>query len=269
MNLAAPDREALLRNHRPYEVVAGAADSRLLIICDHASNFIPAPYGGLGLPLARLQEHIAYDIGAANVARRLAAMTDSTAVLCGTSRLLIDCNRLFEDPSLIPEASDGVDIPGNRGLDPAEREYRANAFFHSYHGAVEVELHRRLSAGIVPAVVSVHSFTPRMNGQDRPWDVGLLWQKDPRMAPPLIDYLRREAGLCVGDNEPYSGVAPKGYAITTYGTERGLPVALFEIRQDQVETEAQADRWANILHDALAHVLQDESIFKLEPSAMD
>jgi len=227
----------------------------LLIACDHASNRIPARYAGLGLPPAELARHIAWDIGAAEVTRRLAFRLDAPAVLSGVSRLVIDCNRPFDDASSIPELSDGTAIPGNRGLDAAARQARAERHFLPYHREIERRLDGFAARGIVPVFVSVHSFTPAMGGRERPWHVGLLWDGDDRMARPLIAALRRQAGLVVGDNEPYSGADPRGYAIDVYGHRRGLPMAVFEVRQDLIDTRHGALEWADRLSAALAEVL--------------
>jgi predicted N-formylglutamate amidohydrolase len=233
----------------PFEVVNPDGRAPALVICDHASRFVPPEYDNLGLAEAEIARHIGWDIGAGDVARELARLIDAPAVLCGTSRLVIDCNRRLEDASSIPEASDGTPVPGNQGLAPAERERRAARFFHPYHAEIE----RRLDGfASPPALVSVHSFTPVMADFARPWHVGLLYDEDDRLARPIIQALRREGGLVVGDNEPYSGRHPVGYALGTYANGRGLAPAVFELRQDLVDTPEKAHVWAR----RLAHVLQ-------------
>jgi predicted N-formylglutamate amidohydrolase len=233
----------------PFEVVNPDGRAPALVICDHASRFVPPEYDNLGVAEAEIARHIGWDIGAGDVARELAQLIDASAVLCGTSRLVIDCNRRLDDPSSIPEASDGTPVPGNQGLEPAERKRRAERFFMPYHAEIE----RRLDAFVrPPALVSVHSFTPVMAGFDRPWHVGLLYDEDDRLARPIIEALRREAGLVVGDNEPYSGRRPVGYALGTYANGRGLPPAVFELRQDLIDTPEKAHVWAR----RLAHILR-------------
>ncbi len=241
----------------------GAAD--LLLICDHASRFVPPEYDSLGLDDSLLQRHIAWDIGAADVTRRLAGLLDAPAVLCGTSRLVVDCNRPHDDPSLIPAISDGIVIPGNRDVDAAEKRRRVARHFVPYHREVERRLDQFAARGVVPAVISVHSFTPVMNGVERPWHVGLLSAVDRRMAAPLVDELRRNPALTVGDNEPYTGDDPRGYAIDVYGHVRGLPMAVFEVRQDLIDTHHGAESWAHILFAALRPVLADPGLYRLEP----
>lgn len=233
----------------PFEVVNPDGRAPALVICDHASRFIPSEYGNLGVSEEEIARHIGWDIGAGDVARELAWLIDAPAVLCGTSRLVIDCNRRLGDPSSIPEVSDGTPVPGNRDLPAEERDRRVECFFRPYHAEIE----RRLDAfAKPPALVSVHSFTPVMAGFARPWHVGLLYDEDDRLARPVIEALRREAGLVVGDNEPYSGRHPVGYALGTYANGRGLAPAVFEVRQDLIETAENAHIWAR----RLAHILR-------------
>lgn len=236
----------------PFEIVNPDGRAPALVICDHASKFIPPEYENLGLPEAEVARHIGWDIGAGEVARALARLLDAPAVLCGTSRLVIDCNRRLDDPSSIPEVSDGTPIPGNRGLSPAERRRRAELVFHPYHRAIEERLARFPKP---PALISIHSFTPVMNGFARPWHVGLLYDADDRLARPLIAALKAEPGLVVGDNEPYSGRNPVGYSLATYGNGMGLAPAVFEIRQDLIEDLENARIWAARLARALEPLL--------------
>ena len=241
----------------------GAAD--VLLICDHASRFVPPEYDNLGLDISLLQRHIAWDIGAADVTRRLAGLLDAPAVLCGTSRLVVDCNRPHNDASFIPAVSDGIEVPGNRNVDAAEKRRRIERHFVPYHREIERCLGQFKARGVVPVVVSVHSFTPVMNGFERPWHVGLLSAQDRRVAVPLIAELRRNPSLNVGDNEPYSGEDPRGYAIHVYGDQWGLPLALFEVRQDLIDTHHGAESWAHILSAALRPVLANAELRRLEP----
>lgn len=236
----------------PFEVVNPQGRAAALIVCDHASRHIPPEYGNLGVPEQEIARHIGWDIGAGEVARRLAELLDAPAVLCGTSRLVIDCNRRLGDPSSIPEESDGTPVPGNRGLSGDERQRRVERFFRPYHEEVE----RRLDGfAAPPALISIHSFTPVMKGFARPWHVGLLYDGDDRLARPLIEALRREPGLVVGDNEPYSGRHPVGYALAVYGNGRGLAPAVFEIRQDLIETTENAHNWALLLSRIISPIL--------------
>ncbi len=232
--------------------------SCFVLVCDHASRLLPADHGNLGLEPADLHRHIAWDIGAADVTRALSAELDAPAVLSGYSRLLVDCNRAPDDPSRCPESSDGTAIPGNHGLTPAEKDARDRRFAAPYHRAVDrmvQEAERRL--GHPPAIVSVHSFTPVFQGRERPWHVGILWNEvDGRLALPVMNLLRTDAALCVGDNQPYSARQPEGLTMRRHAEEPGLPHILFELRQDLIDTPDGATAWAHRLALVLDRALQ-------------
>ncbi len=243
----------------PVETVEGRLDGGLLLLCDHASNALPAPYGSLGLDGSAFERHIAYDIGAAHATRRMAALFGAPALLTTYSRLLIDPNRGVRDPTLVMRVSDGAIVPGNARIDAAEVARRRETYHRPYHDAVGRMLGRMAASGTVPAVVSMHSFTPTLKGHARPWHVGLLWDTDPRLAAPLLRALRREPDLQppddrVGDNEPYDGALP-GDTIDTHATRRGLANVLIEIRQDLIGTRAEAETWGERLHRLLGPIL--------------
>jgi predicted N-formylglutamate amidohydrolase len=242
-----------------FETVAGHGNSRLLFLCDHASNRLPE--GGLGLDPALLATHIAYDIGAAEVTRALAAAYGAPAFLGGWSRLLIDLNRGADDPTIVMKLSDGSIIPGNvlgdRVADASEMARRIALYHAPYHAAIDAQLDRM---GPQTALVSMHSFTPAWKGRRRPWEVGVLYDRDTRLSAPLMARLGA-AGLAVGDNEPYSG-ALHGDSLYQHGTMRALPHVLIEIRQDliagQDAAQAFALRLKPILDAALADMRQSE-----------
>jgi predicted N-formylglutamate amidohydrolase len=227
----------------PVETVEGAVGSGVLILCDHASNAVPADYGDLGLPAHEFERHIAYDIGAASVTRSLARRLGAPAILTRFSRLLIDPNRGRDDPTLVMRLSDGAVIPGNARVDFEEVMRRIARFYDPYDAAIAAAVERALAAGHPPVIVTVHSFTPVWRGRPRPWHAGILWDADDRFAKPLLDGLRAEEGLVVGDNEPYDG-ALSGDTVDRHGTVRGLANALIEIRQDLIAHEAGAEEWA-------------------------
>jgi predicted N-formylglutamate amidohydrolase len=229
-----------------YIVLAGRADAGLVLICDHADNAFPPGYGTLGLPPAQLQRHIAYDIGAAAVTRAIAQATGAPAIMTRYSRLLIDPNRGVDDPTLIMRLSDGAIVPGNRQLDKAEREKRIRLYYEPYHRAIDAVVDRCLAGGVPPALLSIHSFTESWKGVPRPWHAGVLWDKDPRLAKPLIEQLQAESTLIVGDNEPYSG-SLEGDCMWQHGTMRGLAHAIVEIRQDLIRDAAGQTSWAQRL----------------------
>ena len=231
-----------------FERVSGTA--QLLFLCDHASNALPPGYGTLGLSPELFQTHIAYDIGAAVATRALAAAFGAPAVLGTFSRLLIDLNRGPDDPTLVMKLSDGSIIPGNRAVDAAELTRRIAQFHAPYHNAIAAEIAR----GQPQALISLHSFTPVWKGTPRPWEVGVLWDTDRRLAGPLMTRLAA-AGFTVGDNQPYSG-ALEGDTLNRHGTKNGLPHVLIEMRQDLIGDEKAAGdfaaRLAPIVKSALA-----------------
>jgi predicted N-formylglutamate amidohydrolase len=248
MRMAASDPD-----ESPVELQPGALDGGVLFICDHASNALPRAYGNLGLPAGEFSRHIAYDIGAATVTRHLAAHFDAPAILTRFSRLLIDPNRGCDDPTLVMRLSDGALIPGNARIGAGEIDRRRKLYWQPYRDAVRLQLDAMLATGVVPAIVSVHSFTPVWKSFARPWQVAVLWDSDPRMARPIIASLRA-AGVTVGDNEPYDG-ALKGDTLYEHGTLRGLPHVLVECRQDLVRSDDGATHWAEVLAHHLRPVL--------------
>ncbi|CAO3443948.1 hypothetical protein [Azospirillum argentinense] len=248
----------------PVTVLRPESDSPVLLLCDHASRAIPKALGTLGLDEANLCRHIAYDIGAAEVTRRLSERFGATAVLSGYSRLVIDPNRALDDPTAIPVVSDDVVIPGNRALDRAEEERRIDAIFRPYHEAVAAEVARRRERGQVPVLLSIHSFTPAMRGVARPWHVGILWDHDPRIPIPMIARLRADGRWCVGDNEPYSGRTTLGGTVESHATPAGLPNVLVEVRQDLIATPEGAELWATVLGDALEPILADPGLYEIK-----
>ena len=246
-----PAGDVLFASH---EVIPGDCARGLVILCDHARNSLPPGYGTLGLPVSEFARHIAYDIGVEPVVRGLCAKLGAPAVLAGFSRLLIDPNRGLDDPTLIMQVSDGAIVPGNVGLDEAERERRIGLYYRPYHAAIARLLDDAMASGRPPLILSIHSFTPSWRGVERPWHGGVLWNRDGRFARPLIERLRREADLLVGDNEPYCG-GLAGDTLDTHATARGLADALIEIRQDLVSHAAGVAEWVERLAPLLADII--------------
>lgn len=238
----------------PFFCVDGDPGKGCLLICDHASNRIPPELDGLGIDPSQMERHIAYDIGAAAVTRAMAAQLGVPAVLSNFSRLLIDPNRGEDDPTMVMRLSDGAIIPGNARIGPDEIERRLEKFYRPYHGAVDKAVTACLASGRVPVIVSIHSFTDNWRGWGRPWQVGILWDRDPRLAVPLIRELERDTGLTVGDNEPYSG-SLKNDCLYKHGTGRGLAHALVEVRQDLIREAPGQEEWADRLSRALTALL--------------
>jgi len=237
---------------QPFTRLPGNLSKGCIILCDHASNRMPASYGTLGLSPNELSRHIAFDIGAAGVTRYLSELLGAPAVMANFSRLLIDPNRGDDDPTLVMRLSDGAIVPGNAEIDEAEVERRKTNFYQPYHDAVDALIDEELAVGTIPVLVSIHSFTARFRDRARPWHVAVLWDKDDRLPVPLIEQLRCEPDVIVGENEPYSGEL-KGDCLYRHGTKRGLAHALIELRQDLIGEVSGQRAWA----DRLARVLSD------------
>jgi predicted N-formylglutamate amidohydrolase len=207
----------------------------------------------LGLEPGDFRAHIAFDIGAAEVTRALAAAFAAPAILARWSRLLIDLNRGADDPTLVMQLSDGRIIPGNRDLPGEEIDRRIDLFHRPYHAAIETAIADARAAGFIPSIISVHSFTPVWKEFRRPWEVGVLWDRDGRIAHPLMSALG-DAGFCVGDNQPYSG-ALENDCLYVHGTMNGLPHVLIEIRQDLIGTRQAAEAFAGRLKSIISRAL--------------
>jgi predicted N-formylglutamate amidohydrolase len=242
-----------------FEAIPGALGSGALIVCDHASNAIPPGYGTLGLKREALNRHIAYDIGAAEVTRALAGFIGAPAVLSTYSRLIIDPNRGLDDPTLVMRFSDGAIVPGNAYIDPAEIARRVARFWAPYRTEIAATIDAMTAIGEPPALISIHSFTPVWRGLSRRWKIGVLWDRDDRIAKPLIEALIAESDCSadgVGDNEPYDG-ALAGDTIDAIATSRGLANALIEIRQDLIAEKKNALAWAERIAGLLQPILAD------------
>ena len=233
-----------MQHYSPYEIIEANPTTGLVLLADHAMNRLPEEYGSLGLPAAAFQRHIAYDIGVEHLVRRLSAALDAPAVLGCFSRLLIDPNRGEDDPTLIMKISDGAIIPGNHPITEEEWNYRIEAFHRPYHNAVSETIDRVANTtGKAPLVLSLHSFTPAWKGVPRPWHAAVLWDSDRRAVAPLLEKLRADPDLVVGDNDPYDG-ALKGDTMYRHCMITGIPHALLEVRQDLIGDEAGIEEWA-------------------------
>ncbi len=231
----------------PFYVMHAQAEAPVLLVCDHAACRFPAALGSLGLdPFAR-RCHLTIDIGAGSLTEYLADRLGVTAVLAQYSRLVVDCNRELLDPSAFLEYGDGIIVPGNRNLRQGDKDARADAIYWPYHRAVDAQVQRFMAAGGCPAFIAVHSFTPVLNGKTRPWEIGVLWDKDMRLRDIFLKDFR-EAGFHVGDNEPYSGKAPADFTVDHHAERPGVPHIGIEIRQDLVHDAAGIARLGNIMH---------------------
>lgn len=229
-----------------FSLVNPQGTSPVVLVCDHACNRVPGALNNLGLSAGALASHIAWDPGAAEVARRMSALLDAPLVLSGFSRLVIDCNRPLASPESIIRESDGLLIPGNQGLTPAQCRRRIDDVFLPYQRAIADLLQRRKPP---TALLSIHSFTPVWQGLKRPWQVGLSGYRNDRLARRLHQLLLDD-GIVAGYDQPYAIEAAFDYTLPTHGEGRGLAGAMIEIRQDEIDTVARVDGWARQLVDA-------------------
>jgi predicted N-formylglutamate amidohydrolase len=236
--LLAPDEPS------PVRVLRTNGRSELFVTADHAGRTIPRNLGQLGVPDRELERHIAWDIGIAGVTERLSAALDATAVLQTYSRLVIDCNRDPEAPSSIPEVSETTEIPGNRRLSAEQRAARRQAIFEPYHACIRALLDARKAAGRPTVFVAMHSFTPVFKGESRAMQVGVLYNRDVRLAAIMLELLRSEGDLTVGDNAPYAVSDVTDYGVPVHAERRGLAHVEIEIRQDLIADEAGQVAWA-------------------------
>ena len=243
--LLAPDEPT------PFVILNKDAILPVLLVCDHASNRFPRSLGTMGLDYLNRVSHIALDIGANAVAETLADNLGDTAVLCQYSRLIVDCNRELIDDSAFLECSAGVDVPGNNNLQESEKEIRASEIYWPYHNAIKDQIVRLKRHGIDPVVISIHSFTPVINGNDREWEIGVLWDKDPVTAEIFLTRLG-EAGYLVGDNEPYSGKDPEDFTIDYHAESIGLPHVGIEISQNLINHDDGVENVSDILKEIIS-----------------
>lgn len=237
----------------PVRVVNEDGPSPYVLLCEHASRFIPEDYGGLGLAEPDLSRHIAWDIGAAQVASGLSAALDAPLVLAGYSRLLIDLNRPPDSATAFPEISETTPIPGNRGLSAEERARRIAAYFDPFQAAVRQLLDERAAAGRPATVIGVHSFTPVFKGFVRPWQAGILYRRSQRFGHALAEALGGAKGD-IAENEPYAIEDDSDYTVPVHGEARGLDAVLIEIRQDLIADDQGAAAWAARLARALEEI---------------
>ncbi|HEX3399481.1 MAG TPA: N-formylglutamate amidohydrolase [Acetobacteraceae bacterium] len=229
----------------PVRVLREGSRSELLFTADHAGRTIPRRLGRLGLTEDDLVRHIAWDIGIASVTEHLSAVLDATAVLQHYSRLVIDCNRNPTVASAIPEISELTEIPGNIGLSTEQRAMRQAEIFAPYHARIAEVLDARLAAGRRTVYVAMHSFTPEFKGESRAMQVGVLYNRDARLANILLELLRAEGDLTVGDNAPYAVSDVSDYGVPVHAERRKLPHVEIEIRQDLITDEAGQAEWAS------------------------
>jgi predicted N-formylglutamate amidohydrolase len=238
----------------PVHEANAAGRSPFLLTSDHYGRAIPQRLGDLGLPASELVRHIAWDIGIAGVADALSRHLDAHLIAQRYSRLAIDCNRPPSAPSSIPRISEATVIPANEALAREAAETRRVAIFDPYHRRIREVIEQRLRDGVATVLVSLHSFTPVYAGIARPWHIGTLYHRDTRLPPLLLELLRGEADLVVGDNEPYAVSDETDYTIPVHGEARGLMNTGIEIRQDLIADAAGQRQWAERLARILGEI---------------
>lgn len=236
------------------EILNETGRSPFVLICEHASNHIPAEYAKLGLDDKELGRHIAWDIGAADVTRALSKRLDAPAFLGGYSRLLIDLNRPLHVADSIPLHSEATDIVGNHSLSAAERERRARLMFHPFQDSLRAHIDQRATRGQRNILIAIHSFTPVYLGQPRSWHAGVLFDKAAALGQALITELSRDRMLNVDANVPYSVSAEADYALVVHGDLLGNPAALIEIRNDLIADADGVAEWTDRLAQALSAI---------------
>ena len=246
----------LKQEYRPFGILNAKSDSDFFFVCDHATNFVPRSLFGLGVEKSELFSHIAYDIGALPVALALALKFEATLIWQNYSRLMIDCNRQLNHEGLIPEVSDNIVIDGNRSLSEQNRNDRIDFIFKPYHLEIDKRLDEKEEICGEIFFVSVHSFTPKMGGIQRPWEIGVLSDSNEEFSLRVFELLRSCYHLCVGFNEPYQ-VDSKDFTIPEHATNRSLPSVLIEIRQDLIATEKSQRFWIEAIATVLRNARKD------------
>lgn len=256
--MATDARSPDLSPHDPVRITNRHGAGAYVVVCEHASHYIPAHFGTLGLSGSDRVRHIAWDPGALPVARALAGALDGTLVESCISRLLIDCNRPLDAPDLVPETSERTTIPGNFGLSHKEREARIELSHRPFHDALEAVVAERRADGRECRIVTIHSFTPVYKDVPRPWQVGIIHDEDARLALPLISGLEALAGINVGVNQPYSPADRVYYTLERHARPVGLPCAMIEIRNDEIADAAAQALWARRLATILSGIQEPD-----------
>ena len=241
----------MLERHEPpvCDIYNASGKAPLLVGCDHAENRIPESLSNLGLEPRHLESHIALDVGAKQVSMLLSEMFDAPLIMAGYSRLVVDLNRYPDDPSIILEDSDGIPIPGNIGIDEPSRQERIDTIFDPYHKKYAQMAKQMTERHDNPLLLALHSFSPVCGRQQRPWHYGVMWDEYPgNVKQQMLDGFSRFDDLIIGDNKPYAGHSPQGYAHVEHGHRNRMRVALLEIRQDLISQPEDHERCAELLY---------------------
>ncbi|RCW83028.1 N-formylglutamate amidohydrolase [Phyllobacterium bourgognense] len=249
---------AVANDWHPVRVSNPDGHSQFVILCDHASNHIPASFGTLGLDPDDLQKHIAWDPGALGVSQVMSRELDAALVESCVSRLIVDCNRPLNAPDLVPSLSEVTTIPGNVDLNEVAKSQRIALSHKPYHEAIEKLAHERAGKGLPdPTYVAVHSYTPVYRGVTRPWHIGVIHDDDDRVAAPLIAGLQALSEFNVGINQPYSPADRVYYTLERHASAFGLPAVMIEIRNDLITTAQEQQAWGKMLSRLLTENIQN------------
>ena len=247
-------------HQKPYQVYNLKGKSRVILLCDHASNYIPSKYKNLGLSKKEIYRHIGWDIGAASIAKKIANRLNATLIMSGYSRLLVDCNRPLGVPEAFIKVSENTVIPENLRLTKKIKKYRAKKYCIPYRNRIDKILKSRIRKKIIPIIIAVHSFTPVYRGFVRPWHLGLLYRKDRRMVSLVQNQMKNNKSIKIGINEPYKCNLKGDYSIPYFGESNGLPNILFEIRQDLINNNAGVIKWSNKLSNLLEKIISHQTV---------
>ncbi|MEL7298691.1 MAG: N-formylglutamate amidohydrolase [Pseudomonadota bacterium] len=243
----------------PAYSAAGPDESPILVVCEHASARLPATLKR-AYPEGLMRTHYGCDIGAGALAAKVAERLSASLVLANYSRVVIDCNRRLNDPTLILQQANGELVRANCRLSAADRGARVEGLYVPFHRTVSEQVTRISAQGLVPIYIAIHSFTPRLDAGLRPWDVGIMWDTDDRIAVPLIRALRRDSTLQVGDNEPYSGRVVQDFSVDFHAERNGYACVAIEVRQDHLSDDAGIASWADRLSAALLPIVKQTSL---------
>ena len=230
-----------------FDLINASGKGGVVLVCEHASNVISKDFANLGLSDADLQSHIAWDIGALGVAKTLSQLLDAPLVAPTQSRLVYDCNRPVDAKSAIPTKSEIYEIPGNVGLNETDRQDRSNRFYQPYRKALVDVLDRAKNEGIDPVFITIHSFTPIFEGQQRDLDLGILHNVDTRLADQLLNLIEQDGKLTARRNDPYGPVHGVTYTLSEHAEPRGLMNVMIEIRNDLILDDAAQSAMAHQL----------------------
>ncbi|MCB9987755.1 MAG: N-formylglutamate amidohydrolase [Rhodospirillales bacterium] len=244
----------------PFTVVNGDSDVPCVLLCDHGGQAVPQNLSCLGLEAGLYDtHHDTHDLGTRAVTEKMAELLGASAIFANYSRLVIDVNRRPEHPTSIVSSIEGYAVSGNADIEDAQRQARITEIYEPYHRQIEALVDRFTSAGTVPLIISIHSYTRQFFKQRRPWDMGVLWVQDARAPLAVIDHFRAQ-NINVGDNEPYDARILRGTTVNHHGDARKLPNALIEICNDQIVTLVEQEQWAERLVDCLKEILSDPGI---------